>query len=373
MMPEPIRVLQVFAQMNRGGAETMIMHLYRHIDRNKIQFDFIVHTEEKCAFDDEIEQLGGRIYRIPRYSGKNHFIYKRAWRDFFIKYPEYKIIHGHVRSTASIYLGIAKRYGLITIAHSHNTSSGKGFSAIAKNILQHSIRYTADYLFACSRLAGEWLFGEKACMSEKFFILNNAIEAKKFIFNVNIRAKKRKEFQIEDKFVIGHIGRFHTQKNHKFLIDIFEKVHDRNKNAVLLLIGDGELRNLIAKKVDALGLTGSVIFTGIRSDIPELLQAMDIFVFPSLYEGLPVTLVEAQAAGLKIIAADTITEEIKLTNLVDFVQLTDSTSYWAEKVLQYTYGYERTNAYSEICKAGYDVKENAKWLEEFYLNEYKSK
>jgi hypothetical protein len=146
MMPEPIRVLQVFAQMNRGGAETMIMHLYRHIDRNKIQFDFIVHTEEKCAFDDEIEQLGGRIYRIPRYSGKNHFIYKRAWRDFFIKYPEYKIIHGHVRSTASIYLGIAKRYKCMIIvsapplficAKTCNTLIGSGII---------DSPYTAQYL-----------------------------------------------------------------------------------------------------------------------------------------------------------------------------------------------------------------------------------
>src|SRR5690625_2672586 len=152
-MQKPNRILHVFGGMGRGGAETMVMNLYRKIDRSKIQFDFIVHTQNKCDFDDEIELLGGRIYRVPRYNGKNHFQYKRAWHKFLMNHPEYKIIHGHVRSTASIYLKIANSYGLITISHSHNTSSGKGFSAIVKNIFQYKIRYIADYLFACSQTA----------------------------------------------------------------------------------------------------------------------------------------------------------------------------------------------------------------------------
>jgi len=181
VMSQPIRVLQVFAQMNRHGSESMIMSMYRNIDRSKVQFDFIVHTTDKCDYDEEIESLGGRIYSIPRYTGTNHFLYKKAWHNFLKQHSDYKIIHGHIRSTASIYLKIAKKYGLITIAHSHNTSSGAGFSAIVKNIYQYPIRYIVDYLFACSKSAGTWLFGERACRKDNFFILNNAIDTKKFI------------------------------------------------------------------------------------------------------------------------------------------------------------------------------------------------
>ena len=160
-MSEPIRILHVFGQMNRGGAETMIMNLYRHIDRTKIQFDFMVHSEEKCAFDDEIGQLGGKIYRVPRYNGRNHFLYIKEWSKFISNHKEYKIIHGHIRSTASFYLKVCKDNDRVTIIHSHSTSSGSGIiSSVVKNILQYPIRKIADYFIACSIPAGKWLFGE---------------------------------------------------------------------------------------------------------------------------------------------------------------------------------------------------------------------
>lgn len=369
-MAGPIRVLQVFAQMNRGGAETMIMNLYRNIDRSKVQFDFIVHTEAKCAFDNEIYTLGGKIFRIPRYTGKNHFRYKNEWHDFLKEHPEYKIIHGHVRSTAAIYLSIAGKYGLTTIAHSHSTSSGKGFAAFAKNILQYPIRNTANYLFACSKPAGEWLFGKSACKHENFTVLNNAIDAKKFVFNENIRCIKRNEFHVKDKFVVGHVGRFHPQKNHEFLIDIFKEVYSKNKDSVLLLVGDGEERKKVQELVRCLGLTDCVIFAGIRSDVSEIFQAMDVFLFPSIHEGLPVTLVEAQASGIKCIISDTIAEEVKITNQVEFISLKQSPEFWAEQALKYVNGYVRENTYKDIADAKYDIKDNAKWVEEFYLNVY---
>lgn len=369
-MTKPVRILQVFGKMNRGGAETMIMNLYHNIDRSKVQFDFIIHTNEFCDYDCEISSLGGKIYRVPRYNGKNYFIYKESWNNFFQKHTEYKIIHGHVRSTASIYLKIAKKYGLITISHSHSTSSGSGFPAIVKNILQYPIRFTADYLFACSKSAGEWLFGKKACQSDNFFVLKNAIDTAKFTFDKNIRIQKRKELKIEDKFVIGHVGRFTTVKNHIFLIDVFRAFHDKNAKSVLLLVGDGELRQSIEKKVRDLGLSDNVIFTGVRSDIPDLLQAMDVFLFPSLYEGLPVTLIEAQASGIKCFVSDSVTEEVKITNQVEFVSLEQSPENWAEEILKYEDGYDRKDTYQEICNAGYDIKDNARWLQEFYLKEY---
>lgn len=367
-MIKPIRILQVFAQMNRGGAETMIMNLYRNIDRSKVQFDFVVHTEKKCEFDDEIEKLGGRIFSMPRYNGKNHIYYKKSWEQFFNKHSEYKIIHGHVRSTASIYLRIAKRYGLITIAHSHSTSSGTGFSSIVKNLLQYPIRYIADYFFACSETAGVWLFGKKTCKNNNFYILNNSIDAKRFIYDKKTRSKKRREFQIDNKLVIGHIGRFNIPKNHEFLIEIFKTVYDKNNNVVLMLVGDGELRHVIEKKVEDLGLMGSVIFTGVRSDISELLQAMDVFVFPSLYEGLGIAIIEAQASGLPCIVANTIPREAYITHLVEGLSLKVSKNKWADRILKICNDYERINTYEEIKINGYDIKETGKFLERFYLD-----
>jgi glycosyltransferase involved in cell wall biosynthesis len=367
-MSEPLRVLQVFARMDRGGAETMIMNLYRNMNRSEIQFDFVVHTNDHCSFDDEIKELGGKIYRIPAYQGRNHLSYKKSWEDFFKAHPEYKIIHGHVRSTASIYLKIAKKYELVTIAHSHSTSSGTGLPALIKNTLQYPIRYIGNYLFACSQAAGIWLFGKKACKKENFYILNNAIDTSKYIFNETLRRDKRKEFQIQEKFVIGHIGRFSSPKNHVFLIDIFKAIHDKESNSVLMLVGDGELRRKIENKVADLGLTDSVIFTGLRQDIPELLQAMDVILFPSLYEGLPVTIVEAQASGIKCVLSDTITKEVVCDDhLVSFMSLKSQVNDWADQVLEYSNGYTRGNGEYQIIKSGYDIHQTCALLQKFYL------
>lgn len=370
-MSKPIRVLQVFAQMNRGGAETMIMNLYRNIDRSKIQFDFIVHTEDECSYDEEIKLLGGTIHRIPKYTGKNHFQYKKEWFDFFRFHPEYKIIHGHVRSTASIYLKIAKKHGLTTIAHSHSTSSGSGLSALAKNVLQYPIRYTADYLFACSKYAGEWLYGKNAYKNGKFMVVNNAIDSKEFLFSEETRIKKRKELNIGNRFVVGHVGRFDNAKNHDLLIDIFKEVHDKNNNSLLLLVGDGELRSQIEKKVNSLGLNNSVIFTGVRSDISDLLQVMDLFLFPSLYEGLGIASIEAQAAGLHTIVSDTVPQDAYLTNLIESISLQDSKEKWAEKILKHTTGYNRKNTYDQIKSKGYDIDATSMWIQSFYLERWK--
>lgn len=370
-MIEPIRVLQVFGKLDRGGAETMIMNLYRKIDRDKVQFDFIVHTEEEGDFYDEIRSLGGKIHCMPKYTGKNHLYYKKVWITLFENYKEYKIIHGHLRSTASIYLNIANKYELTTIAHSHNTSSGNGISAIAKDILQFRIRYIANYLFACSNAAGYWLYGKRACGKENFFILKNAIDTKKFVYNKTTRDKMRNELQIQEKFVIGHVGRFDRQKNHELLIDIFREISISKENAILLLIGNGELKSTIEKKVADLNLEKCVYFLGTRSDVAEILQAIDVFLFPSLFEGLPVTLIEAQASGVPCVISDSITKDVKVTkNLLTFMPLNQSSQKWAEAVLMYKENNVRNNMQSDIEKSGYDINNTAKWIEEFYLNAY---
>jgi len=364
----PIRVLHVLNAMNRGGAETMVMNLYKAVDTSIVQFDFIVHSAEKGEFDDEIRQMGGKIYVCPKFKGHNILKYLSWWKKFFKEHKNYKILHSHIRSCASLYLPIAKKYGLRTIIHSHSTSNGKGFKSLVKKILQYPLRYQADFLFACSELAAKWMFGKYYTSA---YIINNAIDAQKFSFRENIREVKRKELGIENKFVIGHIGRFQTQKNHKFLIDVFKIIHSRNNNAVLLLVGDGELRQTIIEKVENLGLSDNVIFTGVRSDIPELLQAMDVFVFPSLYEGLGIAVIEAQAAGLHCIVADTIPKEAYITDLIESIPLTEKEDIWAERILKYNNGYNRQNTYEEVKSKGYDIYETTRWLEEFYLKNWR--
>lgn len=366
-MASPNRILQVLGRMNRGGAESMIMNLYRNIDRTKLQFDFVVHTSDKCAFDDEILSLGGKIHKMPRYTGRNHFEYKKCWNVFFEDYPEYEIIHGHVRSTASIYLSIAKEYGLTTIAHSHSTSNGKGLSSVIKKILQIPIKKHSDYLFAASTEAGIWLFGEKSVKRNKFYILKNAINTEKFIYNKKIRKNKRNELNINDEVIIGHVGNFRKPKNHLFLIDIFKEYHKINPNSLLLMVGEGDLMNEVYQKVKNNNITEKVVFLGVRSDISELLQAMDVFVFPSLFEGLPVTLIEAQAAGLPILASDAITEEVKITDSISFENIQDEPAEWAKKIEEKLI-ISRTNKYQDIVDGGYDVKQTAAYLQDYYLN-----
>lgn len=367
-MSENIRVLHVFGVMNRGGAESMIMNLYRNIDRNKIQFDFMVHTSEKGAFDDEIKSLGGEIYHIPKYTGKNHFNYKKKWEVFFQNHEEHKIIHSHIRSTASIYLEIAKKYNKVTIAHSHSTSNGKGFDAFIKNMLQIPIKNTADYLFAASDKAGLWLYGEKAIQSKKYYKLNNAIETKKYVFNTSIRNKKRKELQLQNKFVIGHVGRFHESKNHNFIIEIFREVYKLQSNSVLVLIGEGDLKKSIEEKVKKYNLVDNVIFLGVREDVNELLQAIDVFIFPSLFEGLPVTVIEAQASGLPVILSKNITHEVAITDLVEFLPLEKDPKDWGIKTLENYENNERENMEKEIINANYDVKIVGESLQKVYLS-----
>ena len=360
-----IRVLQVFGRMDRGGAETMIMNIYRNIDRTKVQFDFAVHTTDKCDFDDEIKRLGGRIYSVPKYSVKNALVYRKNWQNLLSKHPEWTIVHSHIRSTASIILSVADKLGKVTIAHSHSISSGKGVKAIIKTALQKQIK--ADYYMACSNAAGEWLFGKETVKSDIFFVLPNAICVNDFKFDLKCRSITRKKLGVTDEVLIGHIGRFVTEKNHSFLIEVFKEIAYRTKKARILLVGRGELEEPIKKRVEELGLQDKTIFAGVRSDVNELLQAMDLFVFPSLYEGLGIVLVEAQTSGLRCVLSDKVPKEaIMSDDLVTIKSLNDSASDWAEHILSRV-NYERVGCEQQIKEKGYDISSTSKWLEEFYL------
>lgn len=369
-MGEPIKILHVLGALNRGGAETMVMNIYRNIDRSKIQFDFMIHTNEKCDYNDEITKLGGKIYSVPRYTGKNHFKYKKAWNAFFNSHPEYKIIHGHMRSTAAIYLKIAKKHGLITIAHSHSTASrGNKIEQIIKNIMQFPIRYIADYLFACSDEAGKWLFGKKAIKKDNYRVIKNAIDIPKYTFNQAKRNEMRKVLGIEDKFVVGHVGSFTYPKNHKFLIDVFYQVQKQKENSVLLLLGDGELRPQIEKQINSLKINDKVILTGAVSNVNDYLQAMDVFVFPSIFEGLGMAVIEAQAAGLPCIVSSIIPKSALITNLIEKVYLKEKQEVWINEIFKYV-RYPKGNTYQKIKNAGYYIRDTVKWLERFYLTKY---
>ena len=362
-MDKPIRVLHVIRLMNIGGAESMIMNLYRSIDKSIIQFDFVECSDENGGFDNEILSMGGRIFHCPRYNGRNHFSYVSWWLKFCKEHcDEYKIIHGHIGSTASIYLAIAKKYGWYTIAHSHNSNIGYSLKGILFHLFSYQTRYIADQLFACSESAGKARYGKDA----DFIIIHNAIDTNVYRYNEELRDDYRKSFGISDCFVLGHVGRFEKQKNHDFLLDIFQCVHKINPKTALLLVGDGNLRKDIEKKTEQLGVSDSVIFTGIREDIPALLSAMDVMVFPSLYEGLPVTLVEAQSTGLPCMISDNVPFECALVpSLVSVMHLSDPVEQWAKQVLSKR-NETRISRQKELKDCGYDIVDNAKWLEKYY-------
>jgi len=375
-----IRVLQVFTVMNRGGAESMIMNYYRHIDRSKIQFDFMVHRNQKGHFDNEIELLGGKIYRMPPITVRGLKVYQNELELFFEKHKEYTIVHSHLNALSKYVLKKAMKFGINTrIAHSHialtkfsyqsffkrDSSLKENFKILFKSFIKKSATKYATHYFACGVDAGNWLFGKENI--HKVSIINNAIDASKFEYNSEISKKNKTGLKIKNKLVIGHVGRFNTQKNHLFLIDIFKEIQKIQINSILLLVGEGDLMTEVKEKIKFYNLENAVYLLGVKSDVSYYLQAMDVFLFPSLYEGLPVTLVEAQAAGLKIIASDTISEEVKLTNLIEFISLDQSAVFWAKKVLQYNTGYKRENQFESISNKGYNIKVNALELEKFYL------
>lgn len=358
-----VRVLHVVTHMNRGGLETMIMNYYRNIDRTKVQFDFLVHRDYKCDYDDEIEKLGGKIYRLPLLNPFS-FDYRKKLNNFFKQHKEYKIVHVHQDCLSSVILKVAYKNNIkVRIAHSHTENQDRNIKYIIKLFYRRFIPKYATHLFACGKAAGEWMF-----RGSDFEIINNAIDVEKYIYNETARKKIRKEFNIsDDEFVIGHIGRFSPVKNHTFILDVFAEVV-KNVNSKLLLVGDGELKQDMKNKVISLGIEDKVVFTGVRSDIPDLLQAMDVFLFPSWYEGLPVTLVEAQTTGINCILSDNISEQsIMVKQNVQQISLDKPVNDWAEAIINCKFK-ERTDCSSEIINAGYSIKNEAIKLQNFYIN-----
>lgn len=360
-----IRVLQVLGGLNRGGAETMVMNLYRALNHQEIQFDFIVHSYTQNDYREEIENLGGKIFIFPTFKAYNVLQYRNKWDRFLNEHPEYKILHSHVRSYASIFFPIAQKHGLKTIVHSHSTSNGSGMKGKVKNLLQRPLVKQSDYLFACSAMSGKWLFGEKGINQENYYLVKNSIDVEKYRFDIDVRKYYREVLAVDNKIVFGHVGRLSEPKNHRFLLEVFKEIIKREQNAVLIIVGNGELKKNIQNQIKELSLQDNVYMLGSRNDVSEILQAVDVFLFPSLWEGLPVTVVEAQAAGLPCIISDTITEEVKLSSNVIYLPINKGTKIWTETALKLINN-RNPEAADLVISAGFDVHTTAKWLTDFY-------
>lgn len=373
-MSEKIKVLYFVDRLLIGGIQTFILNNIEHIDKTKVQIDFLI-LDDGNVYETEtnLKLQGYNVYKLEGVwlrKPTDYFNYFKKIDEFFLNHHDYKVVHLHSSSKNFYVLKSAKKYGIpVRIAHSHNI----GFQS--KNKMQIMIgnlckpllkKYATDY-FACAYLAGEWLFGKKAVKDGKVKVIHNAVEYEKFKFNEEKRIEIRNRLNINEKIVIGNVGRFSEQKNHEFLIDIFSEIHKMNKMSTLMLIGKGEKEELIRKKVKNLGLEDDVIFMGFCDNVNELMWAMDIFLMPSLHEGLPVVGIEAQAAGLPCFMSKyVITDEVKITGLVSFVELKQSPKEWAEKILNSDLNRKDTKA--EIEQAGYLIMDTAKELENFYRN-----
>lgn len=384
-MSETVRVLHVLGGVGLGGAESRIMDLYRQMNRNEIQFDFLVHSSAVNShtngssnphpgtsgrkpefYDEEIYSLGGRIYVLPKFKVYNYFAYRKAVKDFFRQHHEFRVVQGHMTSTAGIYLPVAKRRGVpVTVAHSRNAGVVKGLKGIATKFFRRNLAEKADYCFACSVLAGEDVFGKEVVRQGRVKIIHNAIDAGRFTFDAKRREEVRKRLGLADELVVGHVGRFNYQKNHPYLIDIFAKLCEIRPDAVLLLLGEGPDQESIRAKCRTLGIEERVRFAGNQKMVEDYYQAMDIFLLPSFFEGLPGVLVEAQAAGLRCFVSDTVTREAEATDLVTYLSIGRPPELWAEKIAAGA-DYPRKDTYQKLKDAGFDVKTQAAGYRLFY-------
>lgn len=367
MSTNPVRVLQIMGIVESGGVEAVIMNYYRHIDKTKVQFDFVMHKGGNPNYIAEVESMGAKVYEVTPYTQNiiefTYEIYK------IIKEGNYKIVHSNMNSLSGFPLLAAYFAGAkVRIMHNHTTDTKEeGFRTTIKRVLRPFAKAFANRNWACSKLAGEWMYGKEAVENNKVTVINNAIDLDKFAFNQEKRDELRKQLGLEGKFVVGHVGRFMKQKNHEFLIDIFAEVVKQKENAVLLLIGEGPLMESIKSKVNALSLAGKVIFLGVRSDVADLYNVMDVFVFPSLYEGLGMVAVEAQVNGLLVVASTEVPEEAKITGDILFVGLGVGAEVWAYKTLEGQYENRMKNDMT-VINDSFDIRVESRKLEERYLH-----
>lgn len=360
-----IKILHINSSIStNSGVMSVIMNYYRHINTREVQFDFMYYIENQNDYKEEIKNYGGNYYLIET---PKHLLKFKKDLDLFLKrhQGEYKIVHLHDIFLARFIYRILKNNGIDQlIVHCHSAKwSSHFFSGLRNRILCRHIDHYADQFFACSHAAGSFVYDKNV----KYTVINNAIDIEKFQYVKEIRNQLREKMNLTDKIVIGHVGRFSIEKNHSFLIQIFKEVLNVEKNAVLLLIGEGELKKEMETMVKELKIEDKVIFLGNRKDVYLFYQVMDVFVLPSLYEGLPLVGVEAQISGLRCIMSNNVTQEVCLTD-VSFLDLADNMDLWVKKIIEKSYEQRIDNSAEIVREKGFSITDEALKLQEKYKN-----
>ena len=363
-----IRILQIIDHMGSGGIQAFIMNVYRNIDRNQIQFDFLLHHRYDHAYYKEVEQLGGHIYYVPpRSEGilKN----RKALNNFFDSHPEYQIVHMHESSLSYITpLQVASEYGVRKrIIHSHNSNiAGNQLHRALHWWHKKSVHKVATHYLACGELAAKWMYGGSK-VEDNAKVVYNGIDIKSYEFNTSMRKSVRDEFGIPDNaIVIGHVGRFDDVKNHHYLVDILAAMKEIHDKSYLMLIGNGPRFEGTKHYAKELNVENNVLFLGIRGDVSRLLQGVDVFVLPSFYEGFPVVAVEAQSAGLPVLMSDTISDEVIIKENVEQMSIQLPAEKWAKRIVELSS--QRITDNDILYKNGFDVSSTVKFLSDLYLS-----
>lgn len=366
---EKVRILNIIGKRPTGGIGSFVYNYQSHFTDDHLQVDYLLFDDtQNGPFDEKVKALGSTVYVLPALKNTRLIsIWKKI--DQFMKTIgcNYTAIHLHSVNIAFMCFPSAKKYGVKNlISHSHATVySDKPINAIRNKFLCKNLLKQATVYMACSKAAGQFLYGKNNM--DRVLVFNNAIECEKFKFSSCVREEIRRQSGWSEKYVIGHVGRFCEQKNQLFLIDIFKECHDKNSSSILVLVGDGPQIQLAKEKVRDLGLTECVYFMGQRNDVNKLLQGMDVFALPSLFEGLPVIGIEAQASGLPMVVSDTVTEELDITG-IEFLSLSDSIEKWASVILGVGLRENRENCFRIVSDKGYEIQKEALRLQEFYLD-----
>ena len=363
-----IHILHILHSMNRGGTEAMLMNYYQNIDRTRVQFDFLLTEQNRCQYEEEIEQMGGRVYRVPLLKLSNPFPYINGVKKILKEHPEYKIVHSHTSSKSAVPLWIAKRLGVpVRVCHAHSSSSGHGLEGVVRRGLSIWLKRVATDFMSCGEEATICWYGRGYLNIAEW--VPNALNVSDFSFSLPVRTTMREKLQIQsEECVIGMVARFHPVKNHLFALDVLASLKCQGYRAKLLFVGDGAFRAVIEERIAMLNLTDDVILVGVVDDVPDYLQVMDLVLMPSLNEGLGIALVEAQANGLLCVASTGVPKEVDVTGNVEFLPL--EMNVWANSLADMIrQGVKRdVKAADKVCAAGYDIKAASKWLQEWYVN-----
>ncbi|MFQ7669146.1 MAG: glycosyltransferase [Eggerthella lenta] len=364
-----MRILHVIGAMDRGGAETMIMNLYRAIDRSRVQFDFLVHEQRVCDYDEEIQDLGGKVYRaLPRFTLLNYPVYRKRCREFFSGHPEHPIVHGHIASSAAVYLREAKRQGRVTIAHSHAQNYPLSVPELGFRALAYPIRFVADEFLACSIEAGRDRFGKAIVEGDRFQVVKNAIDVDRYANDPIAHEQAKRLLGYEGVPLIGHVGRFDPIKNHTYLIEVFSEARRRIPGAKLLLVGRGPSEEEVRRAVREAHLEDDVVFCGVTDRVADVLKALDAFVFPSFSEGLSMAAVEAQAAGVPCVLSTGVPElAVIAPQFTVRLPLDAGSGVWTDAVERAVRaGAGRSEGADAARRSGYDIFDTSRWLGAYY-------